>query len=274
LNASSAFDTSYGPPFDASSGATRGPWDGGGAQPACFNQSVGGWVCEHRFRPIGNMVGFRNATIGNFFTSDWWDDGNNQIAFGRGNAGFVVINGESNALTRSFHTSLAAGRYCEIISGDYTAAAGSTPASCSGTVVTVDGSGNVALTAPAFGAAAIHIGAIVDGSTTTPPPPPGTVTLTFDEAADTNFGTNIYVVGSITELANWDPGTARPLTWLNGSGTRGNWQATLTLPASTAVQYKYIKKDGSGNVTWESDPNRSLTTGAGGTSQTVSDSWR
>ena len=64
------------------------------------------------------------------------------------------------------------------------------------------------------------------------------------------------------------------LTWLSGSGTRGNWQATLTLPAATTVQYKYIKKDGAGTVTWESDPNRGLTTGAGGSTQTVNDSWR
>ena len=269
FNTSSAFDTSYGPPFDPASGATRGPWDGGGAQPACFNQSVGGWVCEHRFRPIGNMVGFRNATLANFFTSDWWDDGNNQIAFGRGNAGFVVINNESTSLTRSFHTSLGAGQYCDIISGDYTPASGGTAATCSGTVVTVDAQGNVALTAAAFGAAAIDVGAMVSGTT----PPPGTVTVTFNEAADTNFGTNIYVVGSITELASWNPATALPLTWLSGNGTRGNWRTTLTLPANTAVQYKYIKKDGGGNVTWESGANRSLTTGAGGTTLTVNDSW-
>ena len=34
FNTTTAFDTSYGPPFDPASGATRGPWDGGGAQPA------------------------------------------------------------------------------------------------------------------------------------------------------------------------------------------------------------------------------------------------
>lgn len=272
FNTSSAFDTSFGPPFDPSTGATHGPWDGGVSQPACFNQSVGGWVCEHRFRPIGNMVGFRNATLASWFTSDWWDNGNNQIAFGRGNLGFVVINKESGALTRSFHTSLPAGNYCDIISGDFTPASGSTPAACSGTVVTVDGSGNVALTAQAFGAAAIDVAAMVNSGATNPPPT--TVAVTFNEVADTVFGQNIFVVGSIPELASWNTGSAVPLTWISGQGTRGNWRGTATLPANTRVEYKYIKKDGSNTVTWESGANRVLMTGAGGTSLTVNDTWK
>jgi alpha-amylase len=276
FNTSSAFDTSYGPPFDPSTGATRGPWDGGVSQPACLNQSIGGWVCEHRFRPIGNMVSFRNATVGNWFVSDWWDDGNNQIAFGRGNQGFAVINQEGSALTRSFHTSLPAGNYCEIISGDFTPGtpgSGGAPATCSGAVVAVDAGGNATLTAPAFGAAAIHVQAMVPTGPT-PPPPPTTVTVTFNEAADTSFGQNIFVTGSINELASWSTDSALPLTWISGQGTRGNWRATVTLPASTHVEYKYIKKDGSNNVSWESGANRVLQTGAGGTSQTTSDAWQ
>ncbi|HEU4730670.1 MAG TPA: carbohydrate-binding module family 20 domain-containing protein [Kofleriaceae bacterium] len=268
FNTSTAFDTSYGPPFDPATGATRGPWDGQATQPACFNQNIGGWVCEHRFRPIGNMVSFRNATLASWFTSDWWDNGNNQIAFGRGDKGFVVINKESSSLTRSFHTSLAAGRYCDIISGDFTTTA--TGSTCSGTTITVDSQGNAMITVASFAAAAIHVGARLDGSA----PPSSTVSVTFNEAADTNFGENIFVVGSITELANWNTGSALPLTWLNGQGTRGNWRTTLTLPASTSVEYKYIKKDGSGNVTWESGANRTLTTGSGGSSQTVNDAWK
>jgi alpha-amylase len=183
----------------------------------------------------------------------------------------VVINKEGSALSRSFHTSLPAGNYCDIISGDFNAAAGSTPATCSGTVVSVDASGNVTLTAAAFGAAAIHVGAMVTGGVT---PPPTTLPVTFNEAADTFFGQNIFVTGSIPELSNWNTASAVPLTWISGSGTRGNWRATVTLPAATRVEYKYIKKDGSNNVTWESGANRVLMTGAGGTSQTVNDSWK
>jgi alpha-amylase len=138
-------------------------------------------------------------------------------------------------------------------------------------VVSVDGGGNATLTVPAFSAAAIYAGATVTG---TGPPPVTTVSVTFNEAADTFFGQNIFVTGSIAELSNWNTGSAVPLAWISGNGTRGNWRATQTLPASTRVEYKYIKKDGSNNVIWESGANRVLTTGAGGSTLTVNDAWK
>jgi alpha-amylase len=262
-----SFDTSYGPPHDPTTGATRGPWDGGVPAPACFNQTRGGWVCEHRFRPIGNMVKFRAATMASWFTTNWWDNGNNRIAFGRGNTGFVVINGEAGTLSRTFQTSLPAGQYCDVISGDFTPTADG--GTCSGTVVTVDASGNAAITVAQYSAAAIHAGARLGGGNG-----PGTASVTFNESADTLWGQNIYVVGNVPALASWSPASAVPLTWLSGSGTRGDWRATVVLPASQTIEYKYIKKDGAGNVTWESGANRTLTTGAAGSSQSTTDSWK
>ncbi|HWU89876.1 MAG TPA: carbohydrate-binding module family 20 domain-containing protein [Kofleriaceae bacterium] len=265
FNTDTNYDTSFGPPYDPANGATRGPWDGGVSAPACFNQTRGGWVCEHRFRPIGNMVAFRAATMTNGTVTDWWDNGGNQIAFGRGNLGFVVINKEGGSLSRTFKTSLAAGQYCDVISGDFTPSSGG--GTCAGTVVTVDSAGNASITVGAYAAAAIHANAKLGGTS-------GTVAVTFNEAADTVLGQNIYVVGNIPELQNWNTATAVPLTWLNGMGTRGNWRATVNLPASKPVEYKYIKKDGAGTVTWESGANRTLTTGAAGTMQSTMDSWK
>jgi alpha-amylase len=46
----------------------------------------GGWICEHRWRQIYNMVRFRNTAEGQS-VQNWWDNGNNQIAFSRGNKG-------------------------------------------------------------------------------------------------------------------------------------------------------------------------------------------
>ena len=48
--------------------------------------------------------------------------------------------------------------------------------------------------------------------------------------------------------------------------------ATVSLPANTVVQYKYIRID-NGKVTWESDPNNRFTTAASG-AQTLNDIWR
>ncbi|EIN06838.1 glucoamylase [Punctularia strigosozonata HHB-11173 SS5] len=95
-----------------------------------------------------------------------------------------------------------------------------------------------------------------------------TVTVNFQETATTTFGENIYLVGSISELGNWDPNSAIALSAANYP----NWQVSVALPPSTAIQYKYIRIF-NGAVTWESDPNRSLTTPASG-SANENDTWR
>ena len=50
------------------------------------NTCGGGWICEHRWRQIFNMVKFRNAAAFQA-VRNWWDNGNNQIAFSRGDKG-------------------------------------------------------------------------------------------------------------------------------------------------------------------------------------------
>src|SRR6185436_18980686 len=67
-----------------------------------------GWACEHRWRTTANMVALRNAAAG-APVSDWWSNGGDQIAFGRGGAAYVAFNRGGTALTRTFQTSLAAG---------------------------------------------------------------------------------------------------------------------------------------------------------------------
>lgn len=57
------------------------------ADKSCGN----GWICEHRWRQIYNMVAFKN-TVGDAPLTNWWDNGSNQIAFCRGNKGFIAIN--------------------------------------------------------------------------------------------------------------------------------------------------------------------------------------
>ena len=47
---------------------------------------------------------------------------------------------------------------------------------------------------------------------------------------------------------------------------------TINLPASTDIQYKYIRIY-NGAVTWESDPNMEITTPASGT-YIENDTWR
>ncbi|MDN3641036.1 alpha-amylase family glycosyl hydrolase [Simiduia curdlanivorans] len=118
------------------------------------------WVCQHRWANIANMVGFRNFTVGAWSVNNWWDNGNNQIAFGRGDKGFVVINNESGALQQTLQTGLPAGDYCNILAG---------AAECSGPMITVAANGMATFNVAGNAAAAIHGGAKGTGCTTNCP---------------------------------------------------------------------------------------------------------
>ncbi|MEU4713696.1 alpha-amylase family protein [Micromonospora purpureochromogenes] len=112
-----------------------------------------GWECEHRWRVVANMVGFHNATQG-AAVANWYDNGYQHIAFSRAGKGYLTINDEGSAITgRSYYAGLPAGRYCDVIHGDYA------NGSCSGPVITVDANGWFAANIPAHDAVAIHVGA-------------------------------------------------------------------------------------------------------------------
>ncbi|GAA5218285.1 alpha amylase C-terminal domain-containing protein [Corallincola platygyrae] len=106
------------------------------------------WVCQHRWGNIANMVNFRNQA-GNAPVANWWDNGNNQIAFSRGDRGFVVINNQGDSLTRTFSTGLAEGRYCDVLSHAN---------ECDGNIIDVNAQGQASITVGGYAAAAIHVG--------------------------------------------------------------------------------------------------------------------
>ena len=108
-----------------------------------------GWECEHRWRTTANLVGFRNEAWGTAVTN-WWTNGGDQIAFGRGDKGFVVFNRSGGALSQTFQTSLPAGTYCDVAAGD-------PGAGCPTVQVGTDG--RVTATVPANGMLALHTGA-------------------------------------------------------------------------------------------------------------------
>lgn len=72
------------------------------------------WTCEHRLPEVAGLVKFRNSTDSAFYTSDWWSNGTDQLAFSRGSLGFVVINNSKEAMDRELQTSLPQGQYCNL----------------------------------------------------------------------------------------------------------------------------------------------------------------
>ncbi|XP_055842892.1 alpha-amylase 1-like [Episyrphus balteatus] len=116
-----------------------------------------GWVCEHRWRQIYNMVGFRNAVEGTE-VNNWWDNDGDQIAFCRGNKGFVAFNQENYDLNQRLYTCLPAGTYCDVISGNRSGS----PCSGKQIVVAKDGTAQINIsTNDEDGVLAIHIGSRV-----------------------------------------------------------------------------------------------------------------
>jgi alpha-amylase len=332
------------------------------------------WTCAHRWNETAHMVGFRNTVNGTGVTN-WWDNGSNQIAFGRGDRGYVAINRGGSELNRTFSTSLPAGPYCDVISG------GVSDSGCSGTTVDVSASGTATFTVPANGSVALHVdarpnpnptptptptttptdgtgttvyyatrgwsnyrihykvgsgawtavpgealasacdgwvsrnitsggaaitaaftdgngqwdnngsrdytlsGAVVtvrDGvvgstnpctSSPTPTPTPTSTStaaqVSFGVNATTRLGQNIFVVGSSAELGSWDPAKAVALS----SSTYPVWRSAVTLRAGSSVEYKYVRKEANGAVTWESGANRTVTVPGNGV-LTVTDAWR
>jgi alpha-amylase len=153
-------DTEAGPPSDAQ-GHTDSVYAPGSNSPNC-GLGLGQWVCEQRWHAIAGMVGFRDFTADSLTVTDWWSnpsDGN-QIAFGRGAAGFVAINRSTNPLSQTLQTGLAPGTYCDIVNGDMT----STGASCTGASIKVAPDGSAHFEIAPMQAVAVHVGAKLGGS--------------------------------------------------------------------------------------------------------------
>jgi chitodextrinase len=131
---------------------------------------------------------------------------------------------------------------------------GTQVASVSGTAYTDTGvaaSTAYSYTVQAFDAAANASAA----SAALPVTTPGATTncaVSFTTAnANTVVGQNLYVVGNVTALGSWAPASGFALT-IQGSGANVPWTGTVTLPPNTALQYKYVKWNGS-TATWESN---------------------
>lgn len=251
----SSYEFSYGdegPPSD-NNGNTDTIYSNG--TPNCFNE----WKCEHRWQAIANMVEFRNVTSSDFTVDNWWSNGGNQIAFSRGDSGFVAINKEGYSMNQTLQTGMPAGEYCNVVYGELA----TNGQSCTGPSIVVDANGTAQVSLDSWNALAIHSESQVSSSSQNQ-----IISTDFTVNATTYWGQNVYVVGNIAELGNWNAANAIALSPSNYP----LWSHPIDLPASTAVEYKYIKIDGS-NVVWESGSNRIITTPASGTLQ-LNDTWK
>jgi alpha-amylase len=137
-------NSDQGPPANEG-GSTQDIYYDGRAN--CHNNNR--WVCEHQRKTIAPMVKFHNQ-VADAPLANWWSEGN-QIAFSRGDLGFVVINRGDEALTRTFQTGLSSGFYCNVIGGECVSE------------VRVNWKGEATVTVEGMGAIAIHQGSKIRG---------------------------------------------------------------------------------------------------------------
>jgi alpha-amylase len=243
------------------SSAGQSPPAGSGGLVTDANCSAG-WQCVTQSTGMKGMVGWHNATASATTVSDFTATASGVIGFHRGSKGWIGLNDSSSASTATYRTGLSDGVYCDVITGGLGASG------CAGTSVSVSG-GNATVTIPAHGAVAIHVNARSGATpTSTPTSTPTTVSDTFNVYATTTWGTSVYIVGDIPALGSWDTSKAIKLS----PDRYPTWSGTVTLPAGTRIEYKYIKKTDAGAVTWENGANRTYTTGTSG--HTANDTWR
>jgi alpha-amylase len=119
----------------------QGPPPPNTAYDRCFDT----WTCQHRWSPIGNMVGFRNAAIGQG-VNNFYSEGSDRISFSRGNVGFVAINRNGGTWSTCRQTGLPAGSYRNVIeSGNE--------------MIQVQGDGTACFDVANFRAVAFYVGA-------------------------------------------------------------------------------------------------------------------
>ena len=98
------------------------------------------------------------------------------------------------------------------------------------------------------------------------------VTFTVNNAPPTNWGDNIYLTGSVYELGNWSTSRSVAIGPMLAPNYP-NWFITASVPACTAVQFKFIRITSGGAVTWENGSNHSYTTPCSGTGS-VTVNWQ
>ncbi|KAG8830401.1 hypothetical protein FRC17_004927 [Serendipita sp. 399] len=150
-----------------------------------FGKQWNQWM--HRWAAVAGLVGFHN-TVGSDPLNNWVSPSSQQIAFGRGSTGFIVINNADSSWTAKFTTSLPSATYCNVYTGPKTSSGG-----CSGSSYTVS-NGSFTATIAARSALALHTGAVTATPTTTSTSSATTtttsasVTVTFAVYATTVWG--------------------------------------------------------------------------------------
>ncbi|CAI2354046.1 unnamed protein product [Caenorhabditis sp. 36 PRJEB53466] len=190
----SSFDFSYSdqsPPHQGASNdyATTSPQFN--SDKTCASSS--GWVCEHRWPEVREMVKFRSSVQGTAAAAIATD--NQRIAFARDGAGFFALNQQGGAWNKIFSTTLPAGDYCDHYTG------GISNGKCVGTKITVKDDQTAYLSVPSNSVVAISLSSKLTPYVP-PAPPSGYSTTVILLKKDTQPGQNLFIRGGTSSSHN------------------------------------------------------------------------
>ena len=94
------------------------------------------------------------------------------------------------------------------------------------------------------------------------------VTFRIDNAT-TSWGQTVSVVGDAPQLGSWSPAGAIQLQ----PTAYPTWTGTVFVPRNQTINFKFIKQDGGGNVTWEGGANNTFAVPSAATAS-FNDTWR
>ncbi|KAJ4320284.1 hypothetical protein N0V94_003461 [Neodidymelliopsis sp. IMI 364377] len=89
--------------------------------------------------------------------------------------------------------------------------------------------------------------------------PVATVAVTFNSKTTTVVGQTVKIAGSIAQLGSWNTANAPALSASKYTSANPLWTTTINLPAGTSIEYKFIRVESNGAVTYESGANRVYT---------------
>jgi alpha-amylase len=209
----------------------------------------GSWDFVHRQPSTANLVKFRSLVAGTGIDNFTSGNNGNQIAFNRGNKGFVALNNDRSDWFLNFTTQLPAGTYCNLAHGVLNAA----KTACSGDQVAVAANGSISVALLGNGAGLVPAVVLAANQKLAANAPVcSSVPVTFRVArAFTNFGEAVYVNGNQAALGNWSAQSGNQLN-IEQSSAESPWSATLQLPPATIIQFKFVKHGGANDV-WESN---------------------
>ncbi|BFG33936.1 hypothetical protein CerSpe_202100 [Prunus speciosa] len=97
-----------------------------------------------------------------------------------------------------------------------------------------------------------------------------TVHVQFQLHKECNFGESFLLVGNEPIMGEWNPASAIPLNWSDGN----IWTVELDMPVGIAVQYKFILKKITGDLSWQPGPDRILHTWNTKNNIAIAEDWK